>query len=80
MTVLAENGVSAYAYSPKKAKLAVCGSGNSSKNQVAYLMASRLGLNINSLPLDSTDALALAICHGQLAINPMSAHLLPEKI
>ncbi len=80
MTVLAENGISAYAYSPKKAKLAVCGSGNSSKNQVAYLMANRLGLNVSSLPLDSTDALALAICHGQLALNPISAHLLPEKI
>ncbi|HBC86409.1 MAG TPA: crossover junction endodeoxyribonuclease RuvC [Lentisphaeria bacterium] len=80
MTVFAENNIPMYAYAPTKAKLSVCGNGAASKDQVAYLIAGRLGLNVKDMPLDSSDALALAICHGQIATSPMSQHLMPESI
>ena len=52
-------------YSPRSAKKAVTGSGAGSKEQIAVLLASMLKINISDIPRDSTDALALAICHGQ---------------
>lgn len=80
MTVLAESGIPAYAYAPRKAKMAVCGSGKSSKIQVATMISSILGLKLDEIPLDSTDALALALCHGQLALRPNAELLLPKPL
>lgn len=80
MTVFAENDIPIYAYAPRKAKQSVCGNGAASKEQVAFLLAGRLGLNIKEMPLDSSDALALAICHGQIATSPMAEHLLQDMI
>ncbi len=50
-------------YSPKKIKMAITGSGNSSKVQVAKMLKTML--KIKKLPknLDSTDGLAAAVCH-----------------
>ena len=50
-------------YSPKKIKMAVTGSGNASKEQVAKMLQSLL--KIKELPknLDATDGLAAAVCH-----------------
>jgi crossover junction endodeoxyribonuclease RuvC len=50
-------------YSPKKIKMAITGSGNASKEQVAKMLQSLL--NIKQLPknLDATDGLAAAVCH-----------------
>lgn len=50
-------------YAPKKVKQSVTGNGNASKEQVAKMLMTLL--EIKELPklLDSTDALAVAICH-----------------
>lgn len=50
-------------YSPKKIKMAITGSGNASKEQVAKMLQSLL--KIKELPknLDATDGLAAAVCH-----------------
>ena len=50
-------------YSPKKIKMAITGSGNASKEQVAKMLQSLL--KIKQLPknLDATDGLAAAVCH-----------------
>ncbi|HTL83362.1 MAG TPA: crossover junction endodeoxyribonuclease RuvC [Bacteroidia bacterium] len=50
-------------YSPRKIKLSVTGSGNSSKEQVAAMLQQLF--SIANLPkfLDATDALAVALCH-----------------
>ena len=50
-------------YSPKKIKMAITGNGSSSKEQVSKMLKTML--NINKMPknLDSTDALAAAVCH-----------------
>jgi crossover junction endodeoxyribonuclease RuvC len=50
-------------YMPKKAKMAVTGNGNASKEQVAGMLAHLLGYKEMPEHLDSTDALSLAVCH-----------------
>lgn len=53
-----------FEYAPKKIKLAVTGSGNSSKNQVSSMLINML--NIKNAPsyFDATDGLAVAVCHA----------------
>lgn len=50
-------------YEPKKVKMAITGNGNASKEQVAKMLQQML--NMKELPknLDSTDGLAVAVCH-----------------
>ena len=50
-------------YSPKKIKMAITGNGNASKEQVAKMLQSTLGLKDLPKNLDSTDGLAAAVCH-----------------
>ena len=50
-------------YSPKKIKMAITGNGNASKEQVAGMLQSLLGLKTLPKNLDSTDGLAAAVCH-----------------
>lgn len=50
-------------YSPRKIKMAITGSGNASKMQVAKMLQSTLSLKTLPKNLDSTDGLAAAVCH-----------------
>mgnify|MGYP001080390596 FL=1 len=50
-------------YSPKKIKMAITGSGNASKEQVAKMLQSLLGIKTLPKNLDSMDGLAAAVCH-----------------
>tara|TARA_R110002050_G_scaffold94765_3_gene197360 strand:+ start:100883 stop:101485 length:603 start_codon:yes stop_codon:yes gene_type:complete len=50
-------------YLPKKIKMAITGSGNASKEQVAKMLQSVLGLKTLPKNLDATDGLAAAVCH-----------------
>jgi len=50
-------------YAPKKIKMAITGNGNASKEQVARMLQSTLGLKELPKNLDSTDGLAAAVCH-----------------
>ena len=52
-----------YEYSPKTAKLTVTGTGNASKDQVAFMMANILKVDHKEINDDATDALSLAYCH-----------------
>ncbi len=56
-------GVPITEYSPKKIKQAVTGNGNAAKEQVAAMLSSTLGINLQDQILDATDALAAAVCH-----------------
>ena len=58
-------GVDIYEYAPKKIKQAITGNGNASKEQVAAMLQSRMGIKIDHIQLDATDALAAAVCHFQ---------------
>ncbi len=50
-------------YLPKKIKMSITGNGNASKEQVAKMLQSTLGLKSLPKHLDSTDGLAAAVCH-----------------
>ncbi len=51
-------------YSPKKIKMAITGNGNASKEQVAAMLKTILKFNETPEFLDSTDGLAVAVCHA----------------
>lgn len=80
IAVLAENNIPVYPFSPRSAKKAAVGSGAASKEQVAFLMSSILGIDVKGVPLDSTDALALAVCLGQFMGRPDLKMMLPKPI
>lgn len=56
-------GLKIYEYSPKKIKQAITGNGNAAKEQVAAMLVHIIKQSISTTDLDTTDALACAICH-----------------
>ena len=50
-------------YAPKKIKMAITGNGNASKEQVAKMLQSMLGIKTLPKNLDSMDGLGAAVCH-----------------
>lgn len=73
MTASMNHGVRVYEYAPRKAKLAICGNGAASKEQVSLIVQRTLGINIDAERLDATDALALAMCHFYQLTNPLAS-------
>ncbi len=69
LVALAEAEVPAYAYMPSVAKRAAVGVSGARKEQVALMMASEFGIAVADIPDDATDALALALCHAQRALQ-----------
>jgi len=53
-----------FEYAPKKAKIAVVGSGSATKEQVGRMIQTLLNLPEIPHPEDAADALALAFCHS----------------
>ncbi|MGN0849083.1 MAG: crossover junction endodeoxyribonuclease RuvC [Victivallaceae bacterium] len=70
IAALAQLDIPVYAYTPRHAKKIAVGTGSATKQQVAMMMAAELGIEIENIPLDATDALALAVCHAQIASRP----------
>lgn len=70
MIAAKKRGISVFEYAPLRAKKAVVGMGNASKQQVQAMMKSLLNLATIPTPEDAADALALAICHAQTAKIP----------
>jgi crossover junction endodeoxyribonuclease RuvC len=63
----AEQGVPVAEYSPSEVKQAVVGYGKADKRQIQELVRIILGLDDVPTPDDAADALAVAICHAQIA-------------
>jgi len=66
-------------YSPREVKKSVTGNGASSKEHVKYMVRSILSLKSNSLSLDTTDALAVALCHFYYTQNLFSNDKVKSK-
>lgn len=62
-----------YEYTPTKVKIAVAGNGRASKEQVALMLQSILKLEELPKNLDSTDGLAVALCHYYQTLSPFSS-------
>ncbi len=65
VSVASMHDLPVYEYAPKTAKKAVTGSGSSSKEQVAFMMANIFKIRIDDIPLDATDAISIGMCHYQ---------------
>lgn len=63
LLIAARSGIPVVMHTPSEVKAAVTGSGRADKKQVALMVTKLLRLSETPKPADSTDALALAICH-----------------
>jgi crossover junction endodeoxyribonuclease RuvC len=63
LLVAAQQGVPVFLHTPSEVKAAVTGSGRANKSQVSEMVKRLLNLQEIPKPADSSDALALAICH-----------------
>ncbi|MFM7776544.1 MAG: crossover junction endodeoxyribonuclease RuvC [Actinomycetota bacterium] len=63
LLLAAKSGLPIALHTPTEVKAAVTGSGRADKAQVAQMVVKILGLKEAPKPVDTTDALALAICH-----------------
>jgi crossover junction endodeoxyribonuclease RuvC len=63
LLVAAKSDVRVVLHTPTEVKAAVTGTGRATKAQVAEMVRRLLRLDVVPKPVDSTDALALAICH-----------------
>lgn len=65
MEAIARKGIPIAEYTPSQIKMAVTGSGSADKQQVAAVVAMRLGVGGVAGPADVADALGVAMCHAQ---------------
>ena len=70
ITAAIMHGIPVAEYAPRKAKIAICGNGAASKEQVAMMIQKTL--KVDPKYLDATDALALALCHHYQMTNPLA--------
>ena len=63
LLIAARSGLPIAMHTPTEVKAAVSGSGRADKKQVAKMVVKILGLIETPSPVDTTDAIALAICH-----------------
>ena len=62
-----QNRLPIYEYTPPQVKQAVVGYGKAEKKQVIAMVTSLLNLSTPPKPDDTADALAIALCHGQVS-------------
>ena len=67
LVAAARAGVEVFEYSPLEIKSALVGYGRAEKQQVQEMVRVLLGLKTAPEPLDASDALAIAICHVNIA-------------
>jgi crossover junction endodeoxyribonuclease RuvC len=67
LVAAARAGVEVFEYSPLEIKSALVGYGRAEKQQVQEMVRVLLGLKTAPEPLDASDALAIAICHINVA-------------
>ncbi|MGN1211663.1 MAG: crossover junction endodeoxyribonuclease RuvC [Candidatus Cryptobacteroides sp.] len=72
ITAAVMKGIPVTEYAPRKAKIAICGNGAASKEQVSMMLQKTLKVTLNPEHLDATDALALALCHHYQTTNPLA--------
>ena len=67
LLVCRQHGIPIHEYTPPQVKQAVVGYGKAEKRQVIAMVTSLLKLSSPPKPDDTADALAIALCHGQVA-------------
>ncbi len=72
ITAAIMHGIPVAEYAPRKAKIAICGNGAASKEQVSMMIQKTLKVDLDPKYLDATDALAIALCHHYQQSNPLA--------
>ena len=72
ITAAIMRGIPVTEYAPRKAKIAICGNGAASKEQVSMMIQKTLKVELDPKYLDATDALAIALCHHYQMSNPLA--------
>ena len=73
LTAAVMKGLTVAEYAPRKAKIAICGNGAASKEQVSLMIQKTLKVELDTKHLDATDALAIALCHHYQTSSPLAA-------
>jgi crossover junction endodeoxyribonuclease RuvC len=60
-------------YAPRQIKSAVAGTGNATKDQVAYMVKQQLRLKEVPTPHDAADGVAAALCHSLIGSFPVGS-------
>lgn len=69
-------GLPIHDYEPNLVKKSLVGAGRAEKEQVAFMVGRLLNIREVKLPLDTTDALAVAICHlGQARYQAFASRI-----
>ena len=63
LAACASHDMDVFSYEPTKIKQTIVGGGRAAKEQVAFMVAQILGVKKPNWALDTSDALAAAICH-----------------
>lgn len=69
----AAKNIAIHDYEPSVVKKALVGTGRAEKEQVAYMVGTFLRTRTITWPLDTSDALGIAICHLSLQASPLAA-------
>ena len=81
LLTLARRGIDVAEYSPRSVKQSVTGQGGASKEQVRAMVLRMLGGSGARLdpavPLDASDALAVAICHAHTVVGRLRRRQIP---
>lgn len=72
LTAAVIRGIPVAEYAPRKAKIAICGNGAASKEQVSMMIQKTLNVKLDPKYLDATDALAIALCHYYQLTSPLA--------
>lgn len=78
LVAAARAGVEVFEYSPLEIKSALVGYGRAEKKQVQEMVRILLGMKTAPEPLDASDALAIAICHINIASTRARIRRTPE--
>jgi len=76
LLALHKSGVPVFEYTPLQVKSAVTGYGKAEKPQVMEMTRRLLNLKETPKPDDTADALAIAICHGQMGGTALKRQLM----
>ena len=74
LLALLRGGIPVHEYASRLVKKAVAGYGAAEKDAVRKMVRMLLGIQQGSLPLDASDALAVAICHAHSIPPPPLQH------
>ncbi|MSQ15786.1 MAG: crossover junction endodeoxyribonuclease RuvC [Dehalococcoidia bacterium] len=69
-----EMGLEVFHYPSSQVKTMVVGPVQATKDQVRKMVQMRLGIELPNGPMDISDALAVALCHCNMAASPLSKY------